>query len=424
MKHTHSELKLSNGSRALLIDIPGSNVVNMVAGFNAGYMCAELGLAELPHLMEHTVVGANAKFATMKDFEAEIEKNGAANNAFTSQYFLGYEMECASFEFERILDLLTTEITTPAFKPVEIAAEIGNVREELNRNLTNYGRVAYDQLAKKTLGRFTTQDGLNSLESITRADIEAFYRTTHTARNLHFIFAGDINSNRKLFNSLEAQLAALPLGKRIAIKRESPKHQSAPLLQSLDIPQLYYHFWQHGPALPVSDEPALEILGIILTGRYKSWILGEARDRGLAYYVGSGSDTGIHNSNFSIMYNATPANMPDLFRLIADKMALAISGQFTETEVEEAKNLLIGRRLRQYKTPGNLVSWYFYDFLARDRVNDFNTAISSIEKITPADLARVTAKIFAKPNWGLSLVGNINDAQANELHQILGTMWR
>lgn len=424
MKHTYSELKLANGSRALLIDIPGSHVVNMVAGFNAGYMCAELDKAELPHLMEHTVAGANAKYASMKDFEAEIEKNGASNNAFTSHFFLGYEMECASFEFSRILELLTTEITTPAFKPIEIAAEVGNVREELNRNLTNYGRVAYDQLAKKTLGRFSTEDGLSSLDSISRDDIIAYYRKTHTARNLRFIFAGDIKNNRKNIKLLESQLSAMPTGKRIPIVSEKPMHQQKPILKNVDIPQLYYHFWQHGPALPVSDEPALEILGIILTGRYKSWILGEARDRGLAYYVGSGSDTGIYHSNFSIMYNATPQNVPDLFRLIADKMSLAIAGQFTETEVDEAKNLLIGRRLRQYKTPGNLVSWYFYDFLGRDRINDFNDAIESIRKITPTDLARVTAKIFAKPNWGLSLVGNISESEAQELHGILGTMWR
>lgn len=424
MKHSHTELKLANGSRALLLDIPGSTVVNLVAGFNAGYMCAEPKLSELPHLMEHTVVGANAKFPTMKDFEAEIEKNGAANNAFTSEFFLGYEMECASFEFDRILELLSAEITTPAFKPIEITAEMGNVREELNRNLTNYSRVAYDQIAKATLGRHTTEDGLESLDRITRDHIVDFYSSTHTAKNLKLIFAGAIKENRKHFDNLNEMLGELKPGRHIPIKKESPKHQPKPLLVQKDIPQLYYQFTQYGPALPLTDEPALEILGIILTGRYKSWILGEARDRGLAYFVNSGADTGIHYSSFSVMYNATPSNTPDLFKLIADKMALAVKGEFTDTEVEEAKNLLIGRRLRQYKTPGNLVNWYFYDYLSRGRINDFYESIEVIKKIKAEDLAQAIKRIFAKPCWGLSLVGDIDDKQASELNETLATIWR
>ncbi len=424
MKHSHEEIELVNGSKVLLLDVPGSTVVNLVAGFNAGYMCAEPGLSELPHLMEHTVVGANAKFPTMKDFEAEIEKNGAANNAFTSQFFLGYEMECASFEFDRILELLTTEITTPAFKPIEITAEMGNVREELNRNLTNYSRVAYDQIASATLGRHTTDDGLASLDGITRDKILDYYHKTHTARNLKFIFAGAIKENRKYFDTLNDQLSKLKAGRHIPIVKETPKHQSKPLLIHKDIPQLYYQFTQYGPTLPLSDDPALEILGIILTGRYKSWILGEARDRGLAYFVNSGADTGIHYSSFSVMYNATPSNTPDLFKLIADKMALAVKGEFTETEVKEAKNLLIGRRLRQHKTPGNLVNWYLYDYLTRSRVNDFYESIAMIEKITVSDLARAIKRIFAKPCWGLSLVGDIDEKQANELNDTLATIWR
>lgn len=424
MKHTHTELSLPNGAQVLLLDIPGSTVVNLVAGFNAGYMCADPKLCELPHLMEHTVVGANAKYPTMKDFEAEIEKNGAANNAFTSQFFLGYEMECASFEFERILGLITTEITSPAFKPIEIAAEMGNVREELNRNLTNYSRVAYDQIANLTLGRHTTEDGLASLDKITREDIVDYYKQTHTANNLKFIFAGAIKENRKHFDNLNTLLSKLKSGSHIPIKKETPKHQTKPLLIQKDIPQLYYQFTQYGPTLPLTDEPALEILGIILTGRYKSWILGEARDRGLAYFVNSGADTGIHYSSFSVMYNATPENTPELFKLIANKIAKAVRGEFSTEEVEEAKNLLIGRRLRQYKTPGNLVNWYFYDYLSRKRVNDFYESIEVIKKIKPTDLAKATKRIFAEPCWGLSLVGDINEKQAKELHDTLRTIWQ
>lgn len=396
----------------------------MVAAFNAGYMFVDPKLYELPHLLEHTVVGANAQYPTMKDFEATVEQNGAASNAFTSHYFLGYEMECAAFEFERILKLLSLEISTPAFNPLEIAAETGNVRAELTRNLTNYGRVAYEQLQSKMVGRRTANDGLNSLEHITRSDILAYYNRTHTGKNLRFIFAGSLSDNRAYIKHLGALLESVSSGKRLALKKETPVHLDKPVLARVQIPQLYYQFTQYAPTLPLEYEPALEVLGIILTGRYKSWILGEARDRGLAYFVNSSSDTGLYFSSFSMMYNVTPDNAAELFRLIADKLRLAAEGKFPEAEVEEAKRLLIGRRLLQYKTPANFVSWYLYDYLARDRIVDFFKALDAIKQIQAKDIAKATALLFAKPKWGLSLVGDITPARARKLHGILAEIWK
>ena len=423
MRHFLSETKFKNGAKALLINIPNTNVVNMVAAFNAGYMFAEPRLYELPHLLEHTVVGANAAYETMKDFEAAVEQNGAASNAFTSHYFLGYDMECAAFEFERILKLLCLEIATPAFKPIEIAAETGNVRAELTRNLTNYDRVAYEALMARSLGRRTATDGLRSLEKITRQDVLNYYQQTHVSKNLRLIFAGAITEQRAAIEHLGEMLEGMQPGQRLAIAQEKPQHVPQAVLNKADIPQLYYQFSQYAPPLPLKYEPALEVLGIILTERYKSWIMGEARDRGLAYYVASTSDIGLHYSSFSLMYNVTPDNAEELFQLIAEKLRLAAKGVFDQEEVEEAKRLLIGRRLRQYKTPGNFVQWYLYDYLVRDRVYDFHKALEAIKRIRVKDLTAATDKLFAKPKWGLSLVGNISPARARKLHQILSHIW-
>lgn len=332
-------------------------------------------------------------------------------------------MECAAFEFQRILDLLAVEISTPQFLPKEIDAEIGNVREELNRNLTNYPRVAYDALLKASLGRTTTEESLASLSDTTREAIVSYYHRTHTTRNLRFVFAGAIKPYRALIGDFQLSLGAMNRGKRLDIPREKPIQVEGPILVKKDIPQLYYRFTQFGPPLPQKLEPALEILEILLTGRYKSWILGEARDRGLAYTVGSGADRGVHYSHYWVGAFTTPDNSVDLFKLIAAKIKDAKQGKFNKQEVSEAKQLLIGRRMRQYKTPGHLLDWYAHEFFARDRVDDFHRSLEDIKELTLGDLRDATKRIFSKPQWGVSLVGSISEAQAQELYSILGDIW-
>lgn len=424
MRHSVKQVQLKGGAKGLLVDVPGSSVISMVVGFNAGWVYADKKLPELPHLMEHLVVGANSRYPTMKDFEAAVEKNGAANNAFTTPYFLGYEMECAAFEFERILELLAVEISTPEFKPIEIAAETGNVREELSRNLNEYSRVTYDSLVHKTLGYPTVEQSLNSLDKTTRDDIIDYYRRTHSLNNLRFIFAGALRKQKGYLRQFDQLLASMNKGRRLQLPKEEPKHLNQPVLVKKDISQLYYRFSQYGPVLDWKDQVALDILSVILTGRYKSWILGEARDRGLAYYIGSSGSAGPHFSSFNLSAYTTPANSLELFRLIADKLAQARRGDFDPAEIDEAKQLLVGRRLRQYKTPSHLINWYFDDYFSYERINRFERSLEQIKKIQIADLVRVTEHVWGKPHWGLSLVGKISEAQAKRLYGSLATIWK
>jgi predicted Zn-dependent peptidase len=131
MKHTVSEISFKNGLKGLLIHIPAAQVMTFDLNFRAGEYLVDEKKWEVPHLMEHILLGANEKFPRARDFQAEIEKNGAYSNASTSVYDITYEAECADFEWERILELLLVSITEPLFLREEFQAEFGNVREEL-----------------------------------------------------------------------------------------------------------------------------------------------------------------------------------------------------------------------------------------------------------------------------------------------------
>ena len=141
MKHNVEEVELKNGARGLLIDIPNASVMTTRVQFRAGMRYAKTAdLAEIAHVVEHLSFGANGSYKNEKDYEAEFTKNGAYHNAWTSDFSVCYETECADFEWDRILDLKRIAITTPKFNEEELKSEKGNVRSELTGYMNDYSR--------------------------------------------------------------------------------------------------------------------------------------------------------------------------------------------------------------------------------------------------------------------------------------------
>ena len=116
MRHSVEEITLKNGAKGLLIDIPGASVMNIKIQFRGGIRYAKTPeVYEIAHVVEHLSFGANAKYKDEQAFETEFTKNGAYHNAWTSDFSICYEAECADFEWERILDLQRISITSPRF---------------------------------------------------------------------------------------------------------------------------------------------------------------------------------------------------------------------------------------------------------------------------------------------------------------------
>jgi len=172
MKHTVSETVLHNGMRGLFVHIPEASVMTADINFRAGEYLVEPAKWETPHLMEHVLLGANKLIPRARDFQAELEKNGAYSNATTGVYDINYEAECADFEWDRVLGLLLVAISKPLFLEEEFRAEFGNVQEEMVARSNNHFRrlsltmrEALGLIAKTDTERLELLDRLRPLPS-------------------------------------------------------------------------------------------------------------------------------------------------------------------------------------------------------------------------------------------------------------------
>jgi predicted Zn-dependent peptidase len=138
MKHTVTEHKLASGAQGLTVHVPASNIFRIIVRFNAGFQFADRDKYEVPHVVEHLMGCGSEGYPKPDEFKIEVERNGAARNAFTSSQKNGYYIECADFERDRILDLFEEYITRPIFPESSFPTEISNVREELIRFTTQH----------------------------------------------------------------------------------------------------------------------------------------------------------------------------------------------------------------------------------------------------------------------------------------------
>ncbi len=426
MKHIVEKVKLQNGAEGLLIDVPDALVMTLEFNFRAGEYLVDPKKWETPHIMEHMLLGANKRFPKARVFQAEFEKNGAYNNASTGVYDITYEAECAEFEWDRILDLMGLAITEPLFLESEFVSELGNVREELSGRANNHFR--HLSLAmRKYCGyqAMTDRERLKLLNNNTRTDVEQHYKRTHTTSNMRFVIAGSLTGKRAtILRMLEG--FQLPKGEgRIALPIEIPSPKPKPLyLRNQSIKNLYFIIDIF--RLEKLDElqwDAGQLINTMLTETFYSRILGTARERGLVYHMSSGFSQLTDNVSWWFGAQVMPSNAKPLFELIVKELERVRQGDIDETDIEAAKQYMLGRYQRSGQTVAGTAAGYTSRYYFEDIIDDYYAIPKRLETVTKNRIIKTTEAMFTDKTWALGILGSSGRPFADELHAQLGNLW-
>jgi predicted Zn-dependent peptidase len=427
MKHTVSELKLKNGAKGLLINIPDATVMSYEFNFRAGEYLVEREKWETPHLMEHLLLGANELVPKARTFQAEFEKNGAYNNASTGIYDITYEAECADFEWDRILGLLMMSITKPLFLDEEFQAEFGIVREEMVARSNNHFR--HLSLALREAYGFkalTDQTRIGLMDNVVLQDVVEHYQRTHTSSNLRFVIAGNLNPKRReiiktLLGSLE-----LPNGEmRLMLPVEQPVALTAPLYIPNDTVDNMYFYMDtfHNRRLTDPEADALGLLNTMLTETLYSRILGTAREQGLVYSMNSGFSQTLDNSNWWFGAQVMPANARKLFDIMIHELQAVFAGNLSDEDVQAAKQYSIGRYQRSAQTVAGTANGYSDRYFFDEYIEDYYQVPARIKAITKPRIIKVANILFEDKIWGLGCLGNAGDKFVDNLHEQVKILW-
>lgn len=393
MKHSVEEIKLKNGAKGVLIDIPGATVMSTRVGFRAGMRYAKSpDVYEIPHVVEHLAFGANSKYKDEQAFEAEFTKNGAYHNAWTSDIFVCYETECADFEWDRIMELQRLSICEPKFNEEELRSEKANVRSELTGYMNDYYRLLWPRLQRE-VGEdiLDLQDRLKTISNIELKDIREHYRRTHTAENMTFIIAGQVKTRKhEIIKMLEDW--NLKDGYKFTVPMDNLHSAPAVSIRRKDASNITFGFSMITPRhLEVNEVFAMNCLNHILNGTTNSKIFGAARKRGLVYGMGSSTSSNTHHSYWDFDGEVNLENAESLFSLIQTELTKVLNGEISDKDFEAAKSYALGRFQMGAQTVGQIADYYADNYFTNELIekyDDMPKLIEAVDKMKMIELAR------------------------------------
>ena len=426
MKHTVEEVKLPNGARGLLIDIPGATVMSFQFQFRAGnrYVRSK-DIYETAHIMEHMAFGANAQFKSEHEYEAEFTKNGAYHNAYTSDLSLVYVADCADFEWERILALQRVAICQPKFNQSELEAEKGNVKSELTGYLNNHNRVLWPKV-QQLLGEdvYTFWQRLQTIPNVTLSDIREHHARTHTAKNMCFVIAGKL-SGRK--SEIKRQLAdwELPEGERFEVPKDELSRGNPTLIRRKEASNLTFG-WSVTMPREISDDEveAMNCLDHILTGTMHSRIYGAARKKGLAYNIFSDTSVGFYDSSWDFGGEVNLETSSDLFDIIVREVKHVLDGKITEEELDAAKSYALGRYQMGAQTVAQISNFYTGRYFADGVVKNYEKVPDAIRKTSRKRMIETAREFITSDAWVLAGVSGGEKEELVALNDKLASLFK
>lgn len=418
VKHTVKEVELSSGSKGLLIDVPGSSVMSYLIHFRAGnrYVAGD-DIYETAHIMEHMAFGANSRFASSSEFSAEFEKNGAYVNASTGDIGMTYYADCAEIEWERILALQKTAITSPQFSTEELEAEAGNVHEELTGFLSSHGRVLWHRVAQAAGNMvMLDRDRLKTIPNITTSDITEHYKRTHTLRNMNFVVAGPLSAKRrKITDSLEAW--RLPKGELLSVPRDELHGAEPVLVRRAEVPNLIFGFEiLLNERLDDSSLDAMGALNHILTGSMHSRILGTARAKGLTYHMWSDTSAYDYVSEWSFGGQVSLEKAERLFTIIVEELCRVLDGKLTTREVNASQHYALGKHQMAAQTVAQIANWYSGRYFFDQQVYKFDYRPRAIRAVTKEKIVAVAQKFIEQKLLVLGGLGSVEPELLDKLN--------
>ena len=421
MRHSVEEVKLKNGAKGLLIHVPGASVMNIRFQFRAGMRYAKKPeVYEIAHVVEHLSFGANTRYRDEQAYEADFTKNGAYHNAWTSDFSVIYESECADFEWERILDLNRVAIATPRFNDEELKSEKGNVRSELTGYLNDYSRLIWPRL-QTAIGETTPtlRDRLATLPNIELKDIREHYRRTHTAANMRFIITGRVkHRKRQIIKMLESW--ELKEGELLDFPKDELHPADPVLIRRKDASNITFGFSFIVPRRMNEREAcAMNFINHIVTGTMSSRIFGKARKRGLVYGMGSCLTNSAHNSSWDFDGEVNLESADELFELINRELTCLIKGDISDAEIEAARAYNIGRYQIGAQTASQLSDYYAETYLVSGKVDDYEHANALINSITKEDIVNLSKEFLSSNVSALVAVGSCEKAVITGLSEKL-----
>jgi len=322
---------------------------------------------------------------------------------------------CLKPDFDDVFKVFMDLLQHPEFRDDKLDLAQKEAFDAISRRNDDLNAIAGREAAKLAYGpksSYARTEEYSTIGAVSRQDLVSWYQASVHPNNIILGVVGDFDSA-----AMEAKLRAAFGGwaKGPAWKKEDIQFQQAKpgyyLVQKEDVNQSAIRMVALGITRDNPDYYAVEVFNEAFGGGFSSRLFSRLRTaKGLAYSVGGGIGSafdhpGVERLSMGTKSQSTVEAIQGLFEEVDSLSANPISNE----EISRAKDSILNSFVFNFDSPDKVLrermAYEFYkypaDFLERYR--------TGIEKVQPADVARVANKYLHKNQLAVLVVGNSAD---------------
>lgn len=390
---------MPNGLKVLVNKNSSSPTFSVRVGFAGGLKAEETGKnGEFTVLSRMLLKGTKSRNSS--EIARQIDTLAGSLAPYNGRNVFGLTGKFLSKDLKTVIPLIRELLIETAFNEEELARVKREVLSEI--------RQRDDDPVSFTFMRFNetifsdhpySMDPLGSekdVKNLSLNDVENVYRQFVTPNGAVIAFSGDIDEH-EIFKLTE-DLFKDWKGKRIDIRKVYKKPAKHVVNIDRDIQQVHIVFGFPGPGLIDKDRYAAEVLDAVLSGMGGRIHKVLREENPYAYAVTFFNQMAYETGAMGIYIGTGQEFVGEVERIARQEIQKIIDKGFTEQEVENGKNYIIGNHYIRMQSNGAKASSMCLDCLYGLDPDLFKTYPTFITKVTKDDVNRVARK-YLNLDW-------------------------
>ena len=396
---------LANGLQVVVIPDHRAPVVTHMVWYKVGAADEPKGKAGIAHFLEHLLFKGTPKHPA-GEFSRILRRNGAEENASTTQDYTNYYQRISKDRLELVMDLESDRMANLQLSENDVVPELAVVEEERRSRVDNEPSSLLVEQMDAAL--FTAHPygkpvigWMSEVMKLDYRDAMAFYRANYTPANAIVVVAGDVTPDEvrllaeKYYGVLPNTFSPGP-----RIRTEEPEPIAARRITMSD-PRMGIDLLQRSYLVPSfskakgNEAAALDVLTDIMGGNASARLSKRLVDKEKvahetgAFYSGDEMDYG------KIVLYAAAALGSDLSRaedVLNKVVADVIEKGVTQDELSLAKERLRAELVYSVDSQLALARMFGEALVTGSTIDDVQAYTDRLNEVTAEDVKAVAAK--------------------------------
>lgn len=396
---------LSNGLTVVSEHIPSVRSVSLGVWVRAGSRLEAPEVNGVAHFLEHMFFKGTEK-RSPKEIVREIESRGGQINAFTSKEQSCYHAEVLDEDLPLAVDVLGDLLSRPLLPEKEIGKERQVIIDEIDSMEDSPEELIFDDFIETifpshALGR-PVLGSRKTVRSLTRKDLENFYKAYYHAGNLVVAAAGNLDHSQ-LVELIQANLQIQPAQSIPAVEMPAESRSGTVTLRKR-LQQAHICLGVPGLAYTAPHKYDLLVLNALLGGGMGSRLFQNIREaHGIAYGIYSFLDFYFDSGLFGVYLGTDARNVEKAIELVQNELQSLRTEPIPAKEVEEAKSQLKGNLVLGLESTVSRMNRLGMQEIYFGDVYSIEAIIQRIDGVS-ADSLKATADQLLAPDQILTLV--------------------